>query len=117
MTLTNYLLATTLTASLFAGSACQSARPASMLPPRQANAPALTGAANSPLAADDKLRHVELIPQAPKPDPAAELIASVEQEYQSGQEDLKVADMESAREHFDRALDLLVATPLELQSD
>jgi membrane-bound lytic murein transglycosylase D len=116
MTLTNHLLAAALLASLLGAAACQSARPAAMLPPRQANAPALT-AANPQPQTDDKIRQADAIPAPPRTDPAADLIASVEKEYQSGQDAEKAGDDDAARAHLDRAIDLLVASPLDLNSD
>ena len=117
MRVTNYLLAATLIAASFAGTACQSARPAPLLPSAHANAPALT-AVKSPAAGEDaKLRQPEPAPVAPKPDPVAALITDVEKEYQSGQDNLKAGNTEAARHNFDRAFDLLVASSLDTQSD
>src|SRR5271165_5482721 len=117
MRVSHYLLAATLIAAMLAGTACQSARPAPLLLPAHANAPALTAVNSQAPAQDAKSQQPEATLPAPKPDPVAALITEVEKEYQSGQDNVKAGNTEAARHNFDRAFDLLVASPLDTQSD
>jgi len=113
----NHLLAAVLASALVGATGCQSARPAAVLPPKQANAPTLTTGVSSAPVSDDKSRQSRDASLVPKPDPAEALIANVEKEFQSGQDDSKAGHVEEARQHFDRALDLLVASPSDIHSD
>jgi len=56
-------------------------------------------------------------PPAPKPDPVAELITHAEKEYQAGQADFQAGRNETAKDHFDRAFDLLMAGSKDYRSD
>lgn len=110
-----------LAAVVLAATACQTARPASMLPPKQANAPALTqvasfsGPQQSKNAAPAQ-KTPEVQPEL-KVDPVADLIAKVEKEYQAGQANYQAGHMEAAKQNFDTAFNLLVAGPIDLKSD
>ncbi len=117
MKLATYFPVATLAVSVMAGTACQTARPTAMLPPAQANAPALVAPPRQDPAPSVKLRQPGDPIAAPKPDPAAVLIAAVDKEYQSGQENFKAGNLELARQSFNRAFDLLMASPLEIHSD
>src|SRR5712692_7294144 len=111
MRITKLYLATALLSAMFLSTtACQTAqRPAALLPPPQANAPALTAVAvPAPLAtANAQPAAAQPVQPQPKPDPVAELIAHVEKEYQAGQDQLKAGKLEAARHNFEHALDLL----------
>ena len=105
-----YLLIAPLVALIVASLACQTAqRPAALLQPAQANAPALTAVAvPTPQAtANPKPTPTQQAQPQPKPDPVADLIAQAEKEYQAGQENLKGGKLEAARQNFEHALDLL----------
>jgi membrane-bound lytic murein transglycosylase D len=110
-----YLLTALLSALLLAGTACQTAqRPAALLPPSQANAPAPKAVSPPPVPASTaQAPHPSPAPvqQAksakPKPDPVADLIAQVEKEYQAGQDNYKAGRLEAAKQNFERALGLL----------
>src|SRR5579859_3623861 len=52
-----------------------------------------------------------------KPDPVAELIATVEKEYQLGLDKYNTGDKDSAKVHFDRAFNLLLESSTEIRSD
>jgi membrane-bound lytic murein transglycosylase D len=52
-----------------------------------------------------------------KPDPVAELIAKVEKEYQAGLDQYNAGQKDAAKEHFDRAFNMLLATPAEQRND
>jgi membrane-bound lytic murein transglycosylase D len=117
MRVKDYLLAATLAVLCFAGVACQSVHKAKVLPPPQGNAPALTASASEAPGADANLRQPDAISGTDNIDPAATLIESVEKEYQSGQADYKAGDGDAARHDYARALDLLIATPLDVQAD
>jgi membrane-bound lytic murein transglycosylase D len=98
-------------AVLLASVACQTARrPVALLPPAQANAPALTAMAEPPAPeppADPKPALEEKAKPTPKADPIADLIAQVEKEYEAGQENYKGGKLEAAKQNFDQALALL----------
>jgi membrane-bound lytic murein transglycosylase D len=117
MKLASYLLAATLAVSVMAGTACQTARPAALLPPAQANAPALIPPPRQDPSPSAKLQQPDDPALAPKLDPVGVLIASVEKEYQSGQDNYKAGNLELARQSFDRAFDLLMGSPLDVHSD
>jgi len=105
-----YLLIAPLVALIVASLACQTAqRPAALLPPAQANPPALTAVAvPTPQAtANPKPAPKQQTQPQPKPDPVADLIAQAEKEYQAGQDNLKAGKLEAARQNFEHALDLL----------
>ncbi len=105
-----YHLIALLAALVLANTACQTARrPAALLPPAQANAPALAApvvpAPEPP--AESKPAPSAPVQPPPKTDPVADLIAQVEKEYQAGQDNYKAGQLEAARQNFDRALTLL----------
>jgi membrane-bound lytic murein transglycosylase D len=110
-----------LAAVVLAATACQTSRPASMLPPKQANAPALTQVAS--VSGPQQPKNVAPAQKAPeiqgelRVDPVADLIAKVEKEYQAGQTNYQAGHMEAAKENFDTAFNLLVAGPIDLKSD
>jgi membrane-bound lytic murein transglycosylase D len=107
--------------SLILGSlGCQTApHSVALLPEKQASAPALV-AASAPVA------HPPVEPRAAAPgpaqpevktDPAADVIAQVEKEYQAGQANYQAGHLEAAKENFDRAFNLLLESPLDVASD
>jgi membrane-bound lytic murein transglycosylase D len=105
---------------VLASPACQTAqRPAALLPPPQANAPALTTATAhvSQPKASPKPKPPEPVKPEAKPDPVAELIAQVEKEYQAGQDNYKAGKAEEAKQNFDRAFNLLLGSSLDIRSD
>jgi membrane-bound lytic murein transglycosylase D len=61
----------------------------------------------------------ELVSAAPaaSADPAADLIAQVEKEYQAGQDNYTAGHLEAARQNFDHAFDILLSGNLEINSD
>ena len=54
---------------------------------------------------------------AAKPDPVGELIAKVEKEYQAGLDQYNSGDKDAAKEHFDRAFNMLLESPAGVRSD
>jgi membrane-bound lytic murein transglycosylase D len=100
---------------------CQTAqRPTALLPNRQASAPSLTAKAATPAAITSDATLASVAPAQkpePKPDPVVDLIAQVEKEYQSGQDDYKAGHLEAAKHDFDRAFNLLLESPMEIRSD
>ena len=117
MKVATYLLGATLAASVLAGTACQTARPASLLPPAQANAPALIAQPRQDAAPSAKLQQPDEPAPALQHDPIVVLIANVDKDYQSGQDNLKAGNLELARQDFNQAFDLLMASPLDIHSD
>src|ERR1700730_16322181 len=117
-----YLLAVLLSALVLASAACHTGKRQASLRAPQGNAPALTipVAAAVPQASPDPrpapLREVQAAPQ-PKPDPVADLIANAEKQYQAGEDNFKAEHMEAAKQHFDRAFDVLLQSPAEIRSD
>src|SRR5271170_4470364 len=114
-----YLLIAGTVALVLASTACQTAqRPAALLPAGHASAPALiAAAAPQPQPAPEAKPTAPPAPAVPKPDPAAELIAQVEKEYQAGQENYKAGNTEAAQANFDHAFDLLLKSPLDIRSN
>ncbi len=114
-------LAILISAALAATLACQSAQKSSFKPPAQAQAPALVSASSPPdpqkqqTAAEPQ--STPQVPQALQVDPVADLIARVEKEYQSGQDNYRAGHLEAAKQNFDAAFNLLLASGFDLRSD
>ena len=111
-----YLLMAAVGALVLGSTACQTAhRPAALLPSGGSTAPALS-ATPAPAPRPD----AKTVPQTQagfKPDPVAELIAQVEKEYKTGQDNYKAGHLEAAKENFDRAFNLLLESSLDVRSD
>ena len=113
----------------FATVGCQSAQKNTFMPPRQAQAPVLvasnkvatdSGAGSSqlnPLQKSDAALAAQSTPQALQVDPVADLIARVEKEYQSGQDNYHAGHLEAAKQNFDSAFDQLLGSGFDLRSD
>src|SRR5216684_1305070 len=120
----SYLRIATSMALLLAGLGCQTAKkPVSALPafqasppPIQASAPARTSPAPTTAKPTAPVRSV--IQQAePKPDPVVEVIGKAETEYQAGLDQYNAGQKDQAKVHFDRAFNLLMASPSDVRSD
>jgi peptidoglycan lytic transglycosylase D len=114
----SYLLIAPLAAWLLMGTACQSSRPATFLPPAQATAPELKTEARPSSAPHVETQSVE--PEAqivPKTDPVADLLARVDKEYQTGQVNFQAGKLTAAKTNFDRALDMLAKSQMDVKSD
>src|SRR5580704_16629618 len=107
-----YLLIAPVFALVLGSLACQTAqRQATLLPPGTATAPV-------PQANPDTQTITPVQTQVEvKPDPVAQLIAQVENEYQVGQDNYKAGHLEAAKENFDRAFNLLLGSSVDLRSD
>src|SRR5262245_37982244 len=53
----------------------------------------------------------------PPPDPIATLIASSQSHFESGERELRVGHLESAKAEFDRAVDVLLESPYGARTD
>jgi membrane-bound lytic murein transglycosylase D len=115
-------LAILFSAALAATLGCQTPQK-SFLPPTRAQAPALVAATSPPDPQKQKSApSTEPQPKAPVPqalqvDPAAEIIARVEKEYQTGQDNYHAGHLEAAKQNFDSAFNQLLGSGLDLQSD
>ncbi len=111
-------------AALAATIACQSAQKQTFLPPAQAQAPAITAAHKSPEPPPGPPQ-TALAQAQPKPqvqpaqptDAVADLIARVEKEYQAGQDNYHTGHLETAKQNFDTAVNLLLDARADLRSD
>lgn len=56
-------------------------------------------------------------PQQPKADPVGDLLASVEKEYQAGEAEYATGDKDAAKDHFDKAFNLLMNSSDEVRKD
>src|SRR5450432_854037 len=117
-----YLLIAGSIALVLASVGCQTAqRPAPLLPAKQAGAPALVVAKSPPQTAAEAKPAAPSTPEvpkeAPKSDPAAELIAQVEKEYQAGLDSYRAGHTEAAQANFDRAFDLLLKSSLDIRTN
>jgi membrane-bound lytic murein transglycosylase D len=117
-------LAFILSALLAATLACQSAQKTSFMPPAQAQAPALIAANTPPDPHQQKPagsaaapQSKPQVPQALEVDPIADLIARVEKEYQSGQDNYRAGHLEAAKQNFDSAFNQLLGSGFDLRSD
>src|SRR5208282_3131939 len=109
-----------LIAGLAATLGCQTAQK-SFMPPSRAQAPALMAASSPPdqkkQAANAEPQSKAQVPQQLQADPAGELIARVEKEYQTGQDNYHAGHLEAAKQNFDSAFNLLLGSGLDLRSD
>src|SRR6202167_5633127 len=108
-------------ALMLGGLACQTGtHSAALLPAKQAGAPAMSAPpavqAQAPAEAKPAASPVPPRPEV-KTDPAADLIAQVEKEYQAGQANYQAGHLDAAKENFDRAFNLLLESPLAVGSD
>ena len=118
------LLSAALAATLAATLACQSAqKPATFMPLAQGQAPALVAASSPPDPHQQKPDTAAAEPQAKPPvpqalqvDPVADLIARVEKEYQSGQDNYHAGHLEAAKQNFDSAFNQLLGSGFDLRS-
>jgi membrane-bound lytic murein transglycosylase D len=98
--------------------ACQSAQKTTATKlPAQATAPpiaAATAPAEPPPAQSSTSNSK---PAQTSADPAGDLIAQVEKEFQSGQDNYRNGHLEAAKESFDNAFNLLMGSPLDIRSD
>ena len=122
------LIAGALSATLASTVACQSAQKSSSFrPPAQGQAPALVAASSPPdpqkqqtAAPERQSNNPQSKPQVPgalQVDPAADLIARVEKEYQSGQDNYRAGHLEAAKQNFDAAFNQLLGSGFDLRSD
>ena len=116
-------LAIILSAPLAATLACQSAQKTSFMPPAQAQAPALIAAGSppdphkqKPAAAAAEPQSKPQVPQELQVDPVGDLIARVEKEYQSGQDNYRAGHLEAAKQNFDSAFNQLLGSGFDLRS-
>jgi membrane-bound lytic murein transglycosylase D len=114
------VLSAALSATLAASLACQSPQK-SFMPPAQAEAPALVASSSppdphkqKPDAADPQSK--PQVPQALQVDPVGDLIARVEKEYQSGQDDYRAGHLEAAKQNFDSAFNQLLGSGFDFRS-
>src|SRR5579859_515955 len=114
-----YLLIAAAFALVLGTTACQTAqRPATLLPPGASHPPALNSApATAPQPEAKVVPTAAPAQTGPKTDAVTELIAQVEKEYQTGQDNYKAGHLEAAKENFDRAFNLLLGSPLDVRSD
>jgi len=92
------------------------------MPPAQA--PALIAASSppdphqqKPAAAATEPQSKPQVPQALQVDPVGDLIARVEKEYQSGQDNYRAGHLEAAKQNFDSAFNQLLGSGFDLRSD
>lgn len=123
-------------AMLLGGLGCQTAqKPAAhLLPPSQAAPPPIqqntasqpstsAGASQSTKSqaqvksSDDSHSVAKAPTPEAKPDQVAELITKVEKEYQAGLEQYNSGQKDAAKDHFDRAFNLLLGSPAEIRND
>jgi membrane-bound lytic murein transglycosylase D len=108
---------------LMAGLACQTSQK-SFMPPVQAQAPAMVAASGPPEKPQPAApaAQPEAQPQVPQAqngdvDPVSELIARVEKEFQSGQENYHAGHLEAAKQNFDSAFNHLLSGGIDIRSD
>ncbi len=108
---------------------CQGVQKASFAPPAQAQAPALVasnvaasnppeqGTAKSKSQPADAPQPKLQVAQALQVDPIGDLIARVEKEYQTGQDNYKDGHLEAAKQNFDNAFNQLLGSGFDLKAD
>jgi membrane-bound lytic murein transglycosylase D len=121
----NWYFTIPLFTALAATLGCQSAQKSSFLPPAQAQAPALIASNSQPDPAKQKQKSTASaepqakpqVPQALQADPIAALIASVEKEYQTGQDNYNAGHLEAAKQNFDSAFNQLLGSGFDLHAN
>jgi membrane-bound lytic murein transglycosylase D len=86
---------------------------AAVAPPARAIAPSLPATAAPANAPAPKIEEKAVA----RTDPAEELIKQVDAEYQHGRAEYNAGHMESAKESFDRAFNLMLSSPLDIHAD
>jgi membrane-bound lytic murein transglycosylase D len=96
----------------------QSATPPVQATPQntQNPAPKKTTPAPTPAAEPPRPTQVEAKP-IPKTDPVEEVINKAEKEYLAGQDEYKAGHKDAAKQHFDKAFDMLLGSPAEVRAD
>src|SRR5438876_4264740 len=121
-----YALIAPLLAVVFVTTSCQTAQKQTpLLPPAQAAPPALKAAGPSGSSPQSEVAahpapsqtatHVDKL--GPQSDSVSELIVQVEKEYQAGKDNYQAGHLEAAKQNFDRALNLLLGSNLDIHSD
>jgi peptidoglycan lytic transglycosylase D len=87
-------------------------RRASVDPPPQATAPTIAEAPKAPAAPAASPQTA-----APPADPVPATVAAAEKEYQTGQAEYQAGHLETAKQHFDRAFNILTTGPVSVKSD
>ena len=94
------------------------------MPPAQAQAPAVIADSRPPAPHQQKPAAAAAEPQsklqvaqALEVDPVGDLIARVEKEYQSGQDNYRAGHLEAAKQNFDSAFNQLLGSGFDLRSD
>src|SRR5713226_8993333 len=104
---------------------CQTAhKPTPLLPAPQSGPPTLkavgppsSSSAKSEVAAQPAQTATPANKLGAQSDSVSDLIAQVEKEYQAGQDNYQAGHLEAAKQNFDRALNLLLGSNLDLRSD
>src|ERR1700690_644254 len=106
-------------ALVLGSTACQTAqRQATLLPPGASTPPGLgPTSAPAPQPAAKIVSAAAPTQTELKPDQIAELIAQVEKEYETGEDNYQAGHLEAAKENFDRAFNLLLGSSLDVRSD
>jgi membrane-bound lytic murein transglycosylase D len=85
-------------------------------PTRAAASPPPAAPASKPSAGPTPAANASPHPEI-KSDPAADLIAQVQKQYQAGEDSYKAGHLDSAKDSFDRAFNELLGGPLDINSD
>jgi membrane-bound lytic murein transglycosylase D len=125
----SYIPLGALAATLIAGLGCQSGKKpaAALLPPPKAAPPPIQAQSAPPpaphagaprsVAETHKPTPAPVTQSEAKPDPVQELVARVETEYKTGADLSTAGQPERAKEHFDRAFNLLLGSSAVVRSD
>ncbi|HTK95613.1 MAG TPA: LysM peptidoglycan-binding domain-containing protein [Terriglobales bacterium] len=90
---------------------CEENKKTAATPPARATAPTLTASA-APAPAQPRAQAA-----APAADPVPAILAAVEKEYNAGKADYAAGHLEAAKQDFDRAVNLLLQSPVPVKSD
>jgi membrane-bound lytic murein transglycosylase D len=105
--------------ALAMGTACQSGKkPVTAIPAPHAQAPSLAPT-TTPLAQPAVQPEASVTPatEAPKTESVEDLLAKVDQEFQTGQANFKAGKVDAAKENFNHCTELLKASSINLDSD
>lgn len=108
-------VAISLLGATLAVTGCDSAdkKRAKVTPPPNAAPPALTHAVEKPDAAPVPAK----APEPPKPDAVDALIARAQEQYKKGVANYNAGHLETAKDDFDRAFNILTSGPVDIRSD
>ncbi|HXB20545.1 MAG TPA: hypothetical protein VNV88_04140, partial [Candidatus Solibacter sp.] len=109
-----YAVLAGLSAVVLLASSCETKDSKKTVPAQQALAPTIQ---QQPVVPPSAPVAPQVKPEPPKADPVPAVIGQAEQAYQSGQANYKAGHLDAAKKDFNRAVDILMQSSVEIKSD